>query len=51
MTAEIHQIPLGLTNCYLIIDEGTVLVDGGCSSNMGAKGTYKLMGFNIHLIC
>jgi len=38
MTVEIHQIPLGLTNCYLIRDEGTVLVDGGCSLNMGATG-------------
>ena len=29
MTVAIHQIPLGPTNCYLIRDEGTVLVDGG----------------------
>lgn len=29
MTVAIHQIPLGHTNCYLIRDEGTVLVDGG----------------------
>jgi len=34
MTAEIHQIQLGLTNCYLIRDEGTVLVDGGQPKNI-----------------
>lgn len=34
MTAEIHQIQLGLTYCYLIRDEGTVLVDGGQPKNV-----------------
>ncbi len=34
MTVAIHQIPLGLTNCYLIRDEGTVLVDGGQPKNI-----------------
>jgi len=29
MTVEIHRISLGLTNCYLIRDGGTILVDGG----------------------
>lgn len=26
---EIHRIPLGMTNCYLIRDRGTILVDAG----------------------
>jgi hypothetical protein len=34
ITVAIHQIPLGLTNCYLIRDEGTVLVDGGQPKNI-----------------
>lgn len=29
METEIHRIPLGMTNCYLIKEEGVVLVDGG----------------------
>jgi glyoxylase-like metal-dependent hydrolase (beta-lactamase superfamily II) len=34
MTVAIHQIPLGIANCYLIRDEGTVLVDGGPPKNI-----------------
>ena len=34
MTVAIQQIPLGLTNCYLVRDEGTVLVDGGQPKNI-----------------
>ncbi len=34
MTVAIHQIPLGITNCYLIRDKGTVLVDGGPPKNI-----------------
>lgn len=29
METEIHRIPLDMTNCYLIKEEGAVLVDGG----------------------
>ena len=29
MRTEIHRIPLGLSNCYLIREEGAILVDAG----------------------
>jgi len=29
MTTEIHRLSLGFTNCYLIKQEGLILVDGG----------------------
>ena len=29
MSAEIHRLPLGFTNCYLIRERGSILVDAG----------------------
>lgn len=29
MSAEIHKLTLGISNCYLVKDDGTILVDAG----------------------
>ncbi len=33
--AEIHTIPVGITNCYLIKQKGTILIDTGVPDNAG----------------
>jgi len=35
MKTEIHRLSLGLSNCYLIRQEGLILVDGGLPPNRG----------------
>lgn len=41
MPIKIHRVPLGFTNCYLLEDEGNVLVDTG-PPKMGARFMKKM---------
>lgn len=46
MKTEIHSIPLGISNCYLIKEEGVVLVDGGFA-NKGEEFEKQLEDLSI----
>ena len=46
MTAEIHRLILGACNCYLIKEQGLILVDTG-SPNRGYKFQKELIKLSI----
>ena len=46
MPVEIHPLPLGMCNCYLVKQEGLVLVDAG-GPNQGQKLPEKLKELSI----
>jgi len=46
MPVEIHPLPLGMCNCYLVKQEGLVLVDAG-GPNKGRKFLAKLKDLSI----
>lgn len=46
MKTEIHQLSLGVCNCYLIKEEGLILVDAG-SPNQGEKFLKQLKDLSI----
>ena len=46
MATEIHQLPLGACNCYLIREEGLILVDAGFP-NQGKRFLKQLKDLSI----
>jgi hydroxyacylglutathione hydrolase len=46
MDAEIHRLPMGICNCYLIKEDGLVLVDAG-PPNQAGKLRQKLQPLSI----
>lgn len=46
MKTEIHQLSLGVCNCYLIKEDGLILIDGG-SPNQGEKFLKELTKLSL----
>jgi glyoxylase-like metal-dependent hydrolase (beta-lactamase superfamily II) len=46
MEAQVHALALGVANCYLITEEGTILVDAG-GPNQATKFLRKLRSLSI----
>jgi hydroxyacylglutathione hydrolase len=54
VTVKIHTIPLGLDQCYIVRDKGTVMIDGGSPGKInkfkGALNRFSLVPKDVELI-